>query len=447
MRAGCGRPSATGDDSASPSAQTVESGSSVVVSDPGAIVLVSPGRAPRSPLRLHPEVGLVSRWSATSGVDTLVAIDGARPVSRPVASRLDFEAEVTAAGADGIAYRSRVIRATYLDPPPDPGAEATLRRTFDGLECVVRSDRRGIPTSIDCVRDGAPVDVPSLPELHHALSPSLSFPAEPVGLGARWEARDELDRNGFHVLQTTEHELVARDGDRIELVSRVSQRLISRKMRSPDLPDESEIEVDHFEAVGQGAALLDLRQPTPIERKVTVKSMVAGSIAIGGQASTPIQVGMTVKSVLTHINPSDADDDDDVAGGIPGGAPGGAPGGIPGGVLGGVPVGASGAEVQYLPISSVMDNAIYTPAPDARKLNAAAPADKPEELVITVGFCVTIVGKTGDINTVDRAAMPRLKRVIDLVEGTVATWRFKPFMHRDEAVKTCTQRDFAVTFE
>ena len=62
------------------------------------------------------------------------------------------------------------------------------------------------------------------------------LPAGPVGLGARWEARKELQLYGFKVQQVDTYTLVERVGDEIKLNVAVTQNALPQTL---DFPDEA----------------------------------------------------------------------------------------------------------------------------------------------------------------------------------------------------------------
>jgi len=82
------------------------------------------------------------------------------------------------------------------------------------------------------------------------------LPAEPVGLGARWEARKELTLYGFKVQQVDSYTLVERVGDEIKLNVTVTQNALPQ---SVDFPEEGiSIAVEQMVANAGGEIILNL---------------------------------------------------------------------------------------------------------------------------------------------------------------------------------------------
>ncbi len=138
---------------------------------------------------------------------------------------------------------------------------------------------------------------------------------------------------------------------------------------------------------------------------------------------------------------------------IPGGVPGGVPGGIPGGVVGGVVGGLGGVatkrdagNVAKKPIGAVMQQAIYAPDPDPKKLQAtkAGMFDR-RSGVNKTSFCVNTSGKTEDVRTVKK--FPNDPKVDTIIRNTVKKWRFKPFTVGGKAQKTCATYEFQISFK
>ncbi|MBT8467981.1 MAG: hypothetical protein KJN97_04450, partial [Deltaproteobacteria bacterium] len=82
------------------------------------------------------------------------------------------------------------------------------------------------------------------------------LPAEAVGLGARWEARKELQLYGFKVQQVDTYTLVERVGDEIKLNVAVTQNALPQTV---DFPDEGiAISVEQMSANANGEIILNL---------------------------------------------------------------------------------------------------------------------------------------------------------------------------------------------
>ncbi len=82
------------------------------------------------------------------------------------------------------------------------------------------------------------------------------LPAEPVGLGARWESGKEILLYGFEIQQTDTYTLVEKVGDEIKLNVAVTQNALPQTI---DFPDEGvSISVESMTANASGEIILNL---------------------------------------------------------------------------------------------------------------------------------------------------------------------------------------------
>lgn len=103
-------------------------------------------------------------------------------------------------------------------------------------------------------------------------------------------------------------------------------------------------------------------------------------------------------------------------------------------------------EAIVLPLTEVVEHAIYSPDPDSAKLQQtkAARFDKADGMA-TVAFCVEPEGSTSNIHTVQK--FPGDPQVDQIIRDTVALWRFKPFIVDGAAVQVCTEKSFMLRFK
>lgn len=97
------------------------------------------------------------------------------------------------------------------------------------------------------------------------------------------------------------------------------------------------------------------------------------------------------------------------------------------------------------PLADVMEQAVYSPDPDAKELQQtkAARFDKAVGISI-VAFCVDVDGSTSDIHTVQK--FPGDPQIDHILRDTIARWRFRPFVVGGAAVKVCAENIFRLRF-
>lgn len=104
---------------------------------------------------------------------------------------------------------------------------------------------------------------------YQAVYRSITFPDEPVGVGAVWQVHQTVG-GGVDLDQVTTATLVARDGARLSIRLDVTQ---TPKSRTWDLPNAAgTLDIEDYTMEGSGEITVDLGLPLP----------VAGSISIGG---------------------------------------------------------------------------------------------------------------------------------------------------------------------
>jgi hypothetical protein len=262
----------------------------VVQPDDGATLLLDPGAQPHAPLRFHPRVGDVAHSTMVMTMDTAVNLLG-NDTATHFGIEFDLQTEVVAVddAKQEHHYETIIESARLLSEPADPAATQAALAPYLGLVTWIRADARGRPLEYRYTRDGAPVDPSTIAGLEDN-KPSMAFPEEPVGIGARWQEFDEVEKNGFRVLQTTEHTLVRRDGDRLEIVTTVTQQPLSNVMQGEGMPAGTRAELSHFTSTGFGGSTCDLGRP------IQVTASMAADVTFGALIITEHdQTEMTVR--------------------------------------------------------------------------------------------------------------------------------------------------------
>src|SRR5690606_21871120 len=107
---------------------------------------------------------------------------------------------------------------------------------------------------------------------YQAVYRSITFPDEPVGVGAVWQVRQTVG-GGVDLDQVTTATLVDRDGGRLSIRLDVTQ---TPQSSTWDLPNAAgTLDIEDYAMQGSGEITVDLGLPLP----------VAGSITLGGHQS------------------------------------------------------------------------------------------------------------------------------------------------------------------
>jgi hypothetical protein len=263
--------------------------------DNGATLLLDPGTEPRAPLRFRLRVGDVALSKIAMTFDTTVDLLGNHTVTH-FGIEFDSQTEVVAVDAAKHEHhvQTTIVSARLLSEPVDPAATRAALAPYIGLVTWVRLDSRGRPLEYRYTRDGAAVDPSTISGLDENV-PTMALPEEPVGVGARWQEFDEVERNGFTVLQTSEHVLVGRQGDRLDITTTVTQEPLSNVMSGPGMPPGTRAELRHFESKGLGKSTCDLGRPIPVDAVMSVDGTL-GALIITDQQQAEMSMQLRVET-------------------------------------------------------------------------------------------------------------------------------------------------------
>jgi len=243
--------------------------------EPGhAVELLDPGREPRRLLRYKAARGAHQRVHLRGSGGSDVDIGGRRVFStHDVVAEAWFDIEVADAQADRLDCELRFERVETFDMEhfdPERSRE-NLRRTLDrlpGHAFQMTMDRRGsvtlpplvLPPEMDRDTDR---DL-TWKILADATAAIVSLPAEPVGVGARWRALDE-DRGYLPNMaadHSTDMELVAVDGDRLELSLTSSLRVAPQAL---SITSAGVAGLTRCQSASKARAVIDLGLVQPVE--------------------------------------------------------------------------------------------------------------------------------------------------------------------------------------
>lgn len=207
--------------------------------DPDAptVQLIKPGAKPRQLLRYRVQPGntetMVMKLSMVTEVEAVAVGADIPPMSQQIVAptmSVTSEFEVTDVQPNGdFTMRFELVGADLTgNEGPSELADA-LRvhlQSMVGLKGVTTLTSRGILKSYDAsIPDGLDKEVRSSVEgtLDGLRDLSQPLPVEPVGVGAIWEVTQSTDVDGIQVNQVSRVTLDERKGDRLHLVSQLTQ--------------------------------------------------------------------------------------------------------------------------------------------------------------------------------------------------------------------------------
>jgi len=258
------------------------------------VKLIEAGSEPHSVLRLHPKAGdkQIVTLSITMAMDMKVG-DAATPAMKLPGMTMTSEITVqqVAEGGD-ISYETMMTDAGVVDTPGVmPQVAEAMKSSFAGLKGL---SGKGVMTSRG-MNKSQEISMPSGtdPQLQQALdqmkqsfsSFSSLFPEEPVGPGAKWEAKLPIKSQGMVIQQTATYELVSVEGDQLNLKTSIVQTAANQKIESPALPG-MKVDLTKMDGSGTGETTVELARLLPVKGSLQTHADLSMGMNVGGQKQT-----------------------------------------------------------------------------------------------------------------------------------------------------------------
>jgi len=228
------------------------------------VTLLDAGAEPLAPLRYKIAEGTVTKSTMDFTMATLATTADAAALSVIPGVRLHIVSGPATVTKNGTRFQVNIEKAEAAIPQGlDPEVADDLRRSaaiLDDVGGTVEMNDRGVVVSAELNDRAKSADVPirlltMIVNARTTLS-RVVLPAEPVGLGARWEAHKEIELFGFQIQQVDTYTLVERVGDEIKLNVTVTQNAVPQTI---DFPDEGiSITAEQMIANAQGEIVLNL---------------------------------------------------------------------------------------------------------------------------------------------------------------------------------------------
>lgn len=283
------------------------------VADP--VVVLDVGREPKLLLRYRIAAGTTTTSTTTLQVAMLATSKDAEALTVLPGLRLQTVAGPATTTENGVRFNIDTVKseAVVLEDS-DEALVADLQAGAAVLEGVggwVEIDNRGAVLAGAFNEAAKRGDVPArlLRMIINARSAvtRVLLPAEPVGIGARWEAKRETEFYGFKVTHVSTYQLVDKAGDEL-MLDFTSQRVgLPQKITFPE--EGIEIAVESMSAKAAGRLILNLEalesdasaRGTSVD-KIVVKT-VSGTESIEADEEFVVQIANT-----THLMPSQPDE-------------------------------------------------------------------------------------------------------------------------------------------
>lgn len=251
-----------GDNEDTPTSTIVAAPTTTTV--PPALEVLDPGDEPRRVLELSFVEGDSATANLTSDLE-IAEVDGATVLDPPpVVQTVRFDIDGVSGDEADVSFE---VMAVEIDDPDRTLDEADLLELTTALDAMVglegtgTVDRRGafsafrydVPDSLDA----ATTD--TLAQLEQDVAAmGVPLPKVPVGIGARWRARDTIRVNGVRTDQVITYEIGAIDGESVTYSATVEQSSPAQDLPDRTLPSGTTAELLAATARGQMTGTLQL---------------------------------------------------------------------------------------------------------------------------------------------------------------------------------------------
>ena len=228
------------------------------------VVLLDAGAEPRAALRYKIADGTTTKSNMDFTMATLATTDDAAALSVVPGVRLHIVSGPAMSTDNGVKFGVKITKAEAAIPQGlDPEVAADLQKSASVLDDVggtVEMNDRGMTLAASLNDKAKSPDIPvrlltMIVNARTTLS-RVVLPAEAVGLGARWEARKEIELYGFKINQVDTYTLVEKVGDEIKLNVTVTQNALPQSVEFPE--DGLAIGVEEMSANANGQIVLNL---------------------------------------------------------------------------------------------------------------------------------------------------------------------------------------------
>ena len=275
------------------------------------VQLLDKGQRPRSELRYGIPAGTTTTSTTTFRVATLAQSGDNAALSVLPGLRLGIVSGPAELTDRGVKFPVDVVKSEALVPDDFDEEMAELLRNgasiVDQVGGWVEVDNRGRMLAAELNERTKRSDVPvrllrMIVNTRETLTRVL-LPEEKVGLGARWETRQEIKAYGFNVQQVNTYTLVDRVGDELMLNVTVQQLAVPQTIEFPE--EGIEISVESMTAQADGQIILKLNA---LESDASASGAAEDRIivkTVEGTESVHVQEEFEIQVVNTSALPGD----------------------------------------------------------------------------------------------------------------------------------------------
>ena len=271
------------------------------------VLVIDSGAEPRETLRYNIAKGTTTTSKMEYALSSLTTTSETSTLSVTPGVRLHIVSGPTLEGKNGtVRFDVRIVKAEAIVPEGvDPLVKLELDKSVSILNNVggwVEVDDRGIVQRSDLNSAAKNPEVPArlLMMIVNART-SLArvvLPAEPVGVGARWEAKKQLIAYGFKINQADTYTMMEKTGDQVKLNVQIQQNAPAQTVTFEE--EGVELTLEALSMNANGEVVLNLRA-------LEANAMASGEAAdlmdvktVDGSEKIEIDSAFDVKMTVTY---------------------------------------------------------------------------------------------------------------------------------------------------
>lgn len=244
------------------------------------VKVLDPGKDPRQELRLAATVGQAETMQMKMTMDVGVKMAG-KDVPKtnvpPMVMTMDMKVTETKPNGD-VGYdfelvKTDVAEAPGIDPKVIKAMEAALGK-INGLSGHAVVSNRGFNrgAKMNAPPQADPQTKQVLESMEQAMNQvAAPLPAEPVGVGAKWQSEVKLAQAGVNVSQVSTYTLDKLEGRKLDLKVELQQSAPRQKLTPQP---GTTVELMSLASKGGGTSKLDLSKLSPLHSLLTLQSDV-----------------------------------------------------------------------------------------------------------------------------------------------------------------------------
>jgi len=260
-----------------------------------AVKMIDQGAEPRQELRFKVNKGDQQKVEMSMDMSMKIDMQGmAMPEQRIPTTKMLMEVSVTDVMDNGdTRWEMTVLSADVVDDPTiNPMVVSAMK---DGLKGITDFKGWAVITNRGFVKEAditiPPTADPQMRQMMEGTRQSLDqltapLPAEPVGVGAKWEVSQDISQQGMTIQQTAKYTVTAIEGNLIKADVELTQRADQQKVDMPGMPPGVSAELLQFDTKGGGNTQIDLTKVVPPAGTVSADMSMRTKIDAQGQSQT-----------------------------------------------------------------------------------------------------------------------------------------------------------------